>query len=272
MMPDSALPPEGHIPAASAAPLAVRSKSRNWSSAGSRMDRVITAKTDAQTARAFWTMSRSDSDRAFRAARRHSRWVRVLRIALPVVVVGGLGFTAMVSYFNPLRMLTDLPIGIDNLVVSGSKITMEKPRVSGYTHDGRAYDMSAVAAKQDLTKPDLVELHNLNAKLQMEDKSTMQLLADKGVYNAKSEMLELESNIVLSSKSYEGRLNQATINIRSGHVVSNQPVQLKMMKGQLDANQLEITDSGDLVRFSNGVTMTFKMPPPDGQDQEAQAK
>ena len=236
------------------------------------MDRVITAKTDAQTARAFWTMSRSDSDRAFRAARRHSRWVRVLRIAIPVVVVGGLGFTAMVSYFNPLRMLTDLPIGIDNVVVSGSKITMEKPRVSGYTHDGRAYDMSAVAAEQDLTKPDLVELHNLNAKLQMEDKSTMQLLADKGVYNAKSEMLELESNIVLSSKSYEGSLNQATINIRSGHVVSNQPVQLKMMKGQLDANQLEITDSGDLVRFSNGVTMTFKMPPPDGQDQEAQAK
>jgi hypothetical protein len=45
-----------------------------------------------------------------------------------------------------------------------------------------------------------------------------------------------------------------------------------MMKGQLDANQLEITDSGDLVRFSNGVTMTFKMPPPEGQDREAQAK
>jgi lipopolysaccharide export system protein LptC len=236
------------------------------------MDRVITAKTDVHTARAYWTMTRSDSERAFRAARRHSRWVRLLRIAIPFVVLSGLGFTAMVSYFNPLRMLTDLPIGIDNVVVSGSKITMEKPRVSGYTHDGRAYDMSAIAAKQDLTKPDVVELHNLNAKLQMEDKSALQLLADKGVYNAKSEVLELESNIVLSSKSYEGRLNRATIDIRSGHVVSNDPVQLKMMQGRLDANRLEITHSGDLVRFSNGVTMTFKMPPPEGQEQEAQAK
>lgn len=236
------------------------------------MDRVITAKTDVQTARAFWTMSRTDTERAFRVARRHSRWVRLLRIAIPLLVLGGLGFTAMVSYFNPLRMLTDLPIGIDNVVVSGSKITMEKPRVSGFTHDGRAYDMSAVAAKQDLTKPDVVELHNLNAKLQMEDKSILQLLADKGVYNAKSEVLELESNIVLSSKSYEGKLNQATIDIRSGHVVSNDPVQLKMMQGRLDANRLEITDSGDVVRFSNGVTMTFKMPPPEGQGQEAQAK
>ena len=236
------------------------------------MDRVITAKTDLQTARAYWTTSRSDGERAFRAARRHSRWVRLLRVAIPLIVLGGLGFTAMVSFFNPMRMLADLPIGIDNVVVSGSKITMEKPRVSGFTHDGRAYDMSAVAAKQDLTKPDVVELHNLNAKLQMEDKSTLQLLADKGVYNAKSEVLELESNIVLSTKSYEGRLSQASVDIRSGHVVSNDPVQLKMMQGRLDANRLEITDSGDLVRFSNGVTMTFKMPPAEGHEQEAQAK
>ena len=235
------------------------------------MQRVITAKTDLQTARTYWTMSRSDSERAFRAARRHSRWVRLLRVAIPIVVIGGLGFTVAVSYFNPLRMLTDLPIGVDNVVVSGSKITMEKPRVSGFTHDGRAYDMSAVAAKQDLTKPDVVELHNLNAKLQMEDKSSLHLLAEKGLYNAKSEVLELEDNIVLSNKSYEGRLNQATVDIRSGHVVSNEPVQLKMMQGRLDANRLEITDSGDLVRFSNGVTMTFKMPPP-GPEQEAQAK
>jgi lipopolysaccharide export system protein LptC len=236
------------------------------------MDRVITARTDAQTARAYWTMSRADSERAFRAARRHSRWVRLLRLAIPVVVLGGLGFTAMVSYFNPLRMLNDLPIGIDNVVVSGSKITMEKPRVSGYTQEGRAYDMSAVAARQDLTKPDIVELQSLAAKLQMEDQSTMQLVADKGLYNAKSEVLELEKNIVLTSKDYEGLLSQATVEIRSGHVVSKEPVQLKMLQGQLNAKQLEIKDSGDIVRFTGGVSMHFKLPPADQETKEAQAK
>ena len=236
------------------------------------MDRVITAKTDVQTARAYWTMGRSDSERAFRAARRHSRLVRLLRLGIPVIVVGALGFTVFATYFNPLQMLPSLPV-VDNVVISGSKITMEKPRVSGFTHDGRAYDMSAVAARQDLTKPDLVELQDLNAKLQMEDKSTLQLNADKGLYNAKSEVLELEKNIVLTSKSYEGRLSQATVSIRSGHVVSNEPVQLKMMRGQLDAKQLEITDSGDVVRFTGGVSMRFKMPPAaEGQSQEAQAK
>src|SRR5262245_29399187 len=113
------------------------------------MNRVITARTDPETARAYWTMGRRDSDRAFRAARRHSRLVRVLRIAIPAVVVVGLVIVALLTYFNPLRMLAKLPINLNDLVVSGTKITMEQPRMSGFTHDGRAYELTAVAAAQD---------------------------------------------------------------------------------------------------------------------------
>jgi lipopolysaccharide export system protein LptC len=222
------------------------------------MNRVITARADPQTARAYWTMSRADSDRAFRTARRHSRLVRILRVAVPVTVVGALGFTVLLTYFNPLRMLGKLPLNIDNLVVSGTQITMEKPRLSGFTHDSRAYELSAQAAKQDLTKPDLVELQNLHAKVQMQDNSTMVMSAATGLYDAKSETLKLKKDILLSNNQYEGRLSEATVDIRKGNVVSNEPVQLKMLQGQLDANHLEVLDSGDLVRFSNGVTLVLQ--------------
>ena len=50
-------------------------------------------------------------------------------------------------------MLTKLPIDVGNMVVSGTKITMEQPRLSGFTRDGRAYEVTAVAAAQDVTKP-----------------------------------------------------------------------------------------------------------------------
>ena len=103
-------------------------------------------------------MSRGDGERAFRAARRHSRVVRILRVAIPVVVVVGLTGVFLVTYFNPLRMLAKLPIDVGNLVVSGTKVTMEKPHLSGFTSDARAYELSADAAKQDLTKPDMLEL------------------------------------------------------------------------------------------------------------------
>ena len=62
------------------------------------------------------------------------------------------------TYFNPLRMLGKLPVDIGNLVISGTKITMEQPHLSGFTRDARAYELTADAAAQDLTKPDIVEL------------------------------------------------------------------------------------------------------------------
>jgi lipopolysaccharide export system protein LptC len=224
------------------------------------MNRVTTAQTDPQTARAYWTMSRGDSVRAFRAARRHSRAVRILRVAVPLAVVVGFIGIFLITYFNPLRMLARLPIDAGNLVVSGTKITMEQPRLSGFTRDERAYELSADAAKQDLTKPDLIELHNIRAKVQMQDKSTMEMSATAGIYDSKAETLKLDQNIVLSSSTgYRGQLSEAQIDIRKGYVVSERPVAMEMLQGTLKANRLEIIDSGDLVRFDGGVALTLML-------------
>lgn len=224
------------------------------------MNRVITAKADPDAARAYWTMSRSDSERAFRAARRHSRVVRVLRIAIPAVVVIGFVGISLVTWFNPLRMLTALPVDINDMVVSGTKITMEQPRLSGYTKDQRAYEFTAKAAAQDMTKPNIVELHDIRAKIEMQDKSTLSMTAKDGVYDTKSEMLKLEHEILLTSTNgNKGRLSEATIDVRKGNIVSDKPVELEMLQGVLNANRLEIVDSGDLVRFVSGVRMTLML-------------
>lgn len=224
------------------------------------MNRVITARTDAQTARAYWTMSRGDSERAFRAARRHSRMVRVLRIAIPAFVGVVAVVVVLATYLNPLRMLTRLPVNVGDLVVSGSKITMEQPRLSGFTRDARPYEFTADAAAQDLTKPDIIELHNIRAKVQMRDQSTVELSAVNGIYDSKKETLKLDRDIIISSTSgYEGRLSEATVDIRKGNVLSEHPVELKMLQGTLDANRLRIIDSGDRILFENGVRMTLTL-------------
>jgi lipopolysaccharide export system protein LptC len=214
-------------------------------------------------------MGRGDGERAFRSARRHSRAVRILRVAIPLAVV--LGFTGifLITYFNPLRMLANLPIDVGNLVVSGTKITMDHPRLSGFTGDARAYELSADAAKQDLTKPDLIELRNIRAKVQMQDKSTVEVSATNGIYDSKGETLKLNQNIVLSSSTgYRGRLSEAMIDIRKGNVVSERPVEVELLQGTLNANRLEIVDSGDLVRFDGGVKMTLML----GDTAASQAK
>src|ERR1700733_9485928 len=102
----------------------------------------------------------------FAVAARHSRMVRVLRVAVPAAVVLAMAGIVGVSIFNPFRMLLPkLPIDMGNLVVSGTKITMESPHMAGFSTDQRPYEMSAKTATQDLTDPDHVDLNTLRAKV-----------------------------------------------------------------------------------------------------------
>ncbi len=224
------------------------------------MNRVISARTDPETARAHWTMNRRDSARAFKAARRHSRLVRILRVALPLAVAVTFVVITLMTYFNPLRSLSGIPANIGATVVHGSKVTMEQPKLSGFTRDERSYNLTADSAAQDLTKPDIIELNNIRAGIEMKDKSTVHMSALKGVYDSKKEMLKLDSNIKLrSSNGYSGLLSEATVDIKKGDVLSQHPVRINMMHGTLEANRLRITDSGDVIRFDRGVEMTVML-------------
>ena len=93
------------------------------------------------------------------------------------------------SWLDPLKVLVRLPIDSGKLVISGTKITMEAPKLSGYTRDQRWYEMNAKAAAQDVTKPDVVELAEVRAKIETADKSTIFLSAKDGLYNRKTSIL-----------------------------------------------------------------------------------
>lgn len=213
---------------------------------------------ESQIGHSYWTLNRGDNERAFRAARRHSRIVRGLRILLPAIVVITAAGVTLRTYLDPL--LNKLPVRLDKVVVSGSNITMVKPRMSGFTRDGRAYDLTADAAVQNLKKPGTMKLQRIHAKFQMQNNSTVHMTATKGLYDTKADTLKLDDGIFLSSTDgYKGHLSSATIDIRKGHVVSNHPVRLELLQGTLDANRMEITDAGDRILFTQGVKMTMML-------------
>src|SRR5262249_13704129 len=190
---------------------------------------------------------------------RHRCVVRMLGVAVRAAVSFTLVVVILITYLNPLRMLAKLPINIDNLVVSGTKVTMEQPHLSGFTSDARAYELVADTAAQDMTKPDIVELRNIRAKVQMQDKSNMEMTAVTGVYDSKGETLKLAREIVLNTPEYQGRLSEALVDIRNGNVVSDHPVEVKFLQGTLNANRLNIYDSGALLRFHGGVVMDMTL-------------
>jgi len=151
----------------------------------------------------------------FAMAARHSRLVRILRIAVPGAVGLAMAGVIGISIFNPFRMLMPkLPLDMDNLVVSGTKITMEAPHLSGYTPDQRPYEMWAKTAVQDVTDPDRVELHKLRTKLLMQDGSMVKNTVD-----------------------------------------SDEHVDVKLTNGTLSSDRLHITNGGEVVLFEGNVVM-----------------
>jgi lipopolysaccharide export system protein LptC len=199
-------------------------------------------------------------DARFAIAARHSRMVRVLRVAVPAAVILAMTAIAAVSIFNPFRMLLPkLPIDMGNLVVSGTKITMESPHMAGYTPDQRPYEVWAKTATQDVTDPDHVDLKTLRAKVLMEDRSTTIILdALNGLMDTKQQLLDLHKDIFLqSSTGYEARLSQAFVDMAKGTVTSEEHVDVKLLNGTLTSDRLRITGGGEVVRFEGNVVMNL---------------
>jgi lipopolysaccharide export system protein LptC len=197
-------------------------------------------------------------DARFRVAARHSRMVRFLRIAVPAVVLLSLASILLTSIFNPFRMLLPiLPVDMDNLVVSGTKITMESPHLSGYTAtDRRPYEVWAKTATQDVTDPDRVDLKTLRAKVLNADQSTVTLDAREGLMNNKDQQLDLHHDIFLQTSSgYEARMDQAFVDMGKGTVTSDSHVDVKLTNGTLSSDRLRITGGGDVIRFEGNVVM-----------------
>jgi lipopolysaccharide export system protein LptC len=207
----------------------------------------------------------------FAAAARHSRMVRLLRVAVPAAVLLALASIVLIQvFFNPFWIpMPKLPVDISNLVVSGTKITMETPHLAGFSTDQRPYEVWAKSAIQDLTDPDHVELRTLRAKVMMEDKSTVTMDARTGFFDSKQQMLDLRKDIFLqSSTGYEAKLSQAYIDINKGTVTSDEHVDVKLLNGTLSADRLRIINSGEIVRFEGNVVMNLVMESPPAPEPE----
>ncbi len=212
----------------------------------------------APTSRAPRQIGRSDGDRVFRAAARHSRFVRFLRFAIPAGIAAIVAILLVATFFNPFRLIAAFPIDPGKISLSGTKIVMELPRLNGFTTDSRPYELTARAAAQDLTKPEVLELKDISALVVLKDGQRVTIKSINGVYDTKGEMLRLNDHITLNSTSgYEGRLSEATVNVASGNIVSESPVELKLPNGVLNANRLEVIENGALILFGGGVELTL---------------
>jgi lipopolysaccharide export system protein LptC len=204
--------------------------------------------------------------RAYAKARRHSRWVRFFRFAIPVGATLAIGAVAVIAVFDPFGRMGNLTLGPVRL--EGTKIKMEEPRLTGYRKDARGYEVTAVAALQDVRKPTIIELKEMRGRMTMDQEGTQAYLtAATGVFDTQKEQLELQSDIhVRTDKDQEAWLKSAKADFKAGTMSSKEPVRVRLPNATVEADSLDITDSGKVITFIGSVrTVIENAPPPQSQ-------
>lgn len=195
---------------------------------------------------------------AFQDAKRHSRRVYFLRRVLPAL--GGITviLTALWLWFDPLRYVRELPVQVGALKISGTKLTMEAPRLNGFSKDGSPYTITAASAAQDLTKTSVIELTRIVGKFTRDDRGETVLTARRGVYDSKEEKMHLYGGIDIKSGEYSGKLNDAVGEPKKGHLVTENPVSVIFTDGNLRSDRLEVFDHGKSAVFEGNVVLNLK--------------
>jgi lipopolysaccharide export system protein LptC len=203
------------------------------------------------------------SARAFAAARRHSRLVRILRTALIFGVVGGIAaLTGLGLYRTFGSALGQLSIG--ELSIDGTKITMDRPRLTGARPDGGAYVINAAKAIQDIKDPTDVDLVGIDGDIDPPDRDTLHLTATSGHYDSSQERLDLSGVVRLKNSSYSIDLRSAHIDFKTGSYSSREPVTVVTAAGaSITADSGSARDNGKEITFEGHAKTTIR---PSGAD------
>jgi len=198
--------------------------------------------------------------RAQKAARRHSRAVRFLRIFLPAV--GALIFAGMIGLIVVFNYLTDLGIGAVSLTSDG--LVMHRPELSG--HDGdRSYKVTANRAVQRLSNPMIIDLEMIRADIVPSPDQTARITALKGTFDNTEETLRLYDGLQIEwSEGYTVDLSEVTVDLKTGAVRTDEPISIRSDKGTIRAGRLSYDQDAGKVRFTDGIKMTLQ-PPEQGK-------
>ncbi|WP_208999991.1 LPS export ABC transporter periplasmic protein LptC [Roseibium hamelinense] len=176
---------------------------------------------------------RADS-RAQKSARRHSFFVRFLRIALP-----GLGLLVLAGMIGLVILFNILSgIGGAGVTLTSDGLVMHKPELSGNDGD-RSYKVSAVRAIQRLSDPRVIDLETIRAEIDLGADQSAKITALNGTYDNAAETLRLYDGIQLEwSEGYAVDLREVAIDLKTGALTTDDPLIIRSDRGSIEAGQL----------------------------------
>jgi lipopolysaccharide export system protein LptA len=197
--------------------------------------------------------------RAFAAAQRHSRLVRLLRVLLPLAALTTLGIYGVVITVSWMASAGKFKVGA--VEITADDLTMKDPSYFDVTSDGR-YEVRAKRAVVAFNKKEPIKLVEVSGDLTQTSGVVTKLKAKRGLFdNAKGELELFDGIEIDGSNGMMARLSRAMIYSKEGKVVSTDPVSALMPTGSVQAAAMTMSTKTRLVQFRKDVAVRL-MPQP----------
>jgi len=188
-----------------------------------------------------------DEERTTHVNRAYSGFVRSLRFILPLVAIV---MTLIVVTWDEAGQRVE-PLRKEQVIPASENIQNEllKPVFNSIDDKNQPYTVTADRAVQGRDNPDVVELDRPVAELALNDGGKIKGQAASGLYEQKSEKLNLEGGVqILHSNGYTMNTEELRIDLATQKAYSGRDVTITGPDGTLNATGLEgDTNMGSLI-------------------------
>lgn len=195
-----------------------------------------------------------------RRVRRYSRWVRGMKVALPL---GALALMAAIFFGARDRGdLNDL-FTAEELATLGAGLKLDNPRFAGVTGRGESFTVRADWALPDSAMPLVIALEKPRGEIALADGRKLTGTASTGQILRLERQLILEGSVVLdTSDGYHLETERLELDMESKAVHAPGPVSGAGPNGAIESGSLRVEAAGkaggpDKIWFENRVRLVF---------------
>lgn len=209
-------------------------------------DRPIRTNTDEWQARIPATLA---------GAERYSRFVRTMRIILPVSAFGIISL--VIGYSITGKPKVQIATTYQSREETAGYVSMTAPRFNGIDIDGRYYIVTADEAIRPAGPRDRIELSRVHAEVKEDGQARLALNADKGTVDADNSQLTFGPAVWVDLQDgFTLETDHAFADLGAGTIRGDTPVRGTSPFGTFSADRFEITRSSQSVRLIGHVRFT----------------
>lgn len=194
---------------------------------------------------------------AFRAAQRHSRRVRLLRLLVPAA--GVLAVLLVIgTWWHSIARAPDLAVTDVTMTTDG--IAMDAPVLRGEDDAGRPYTLRAREAYQTLSTNPVFTLLDLQGDMMLDDGEAVFLRAPQARFDSATGLARFEEGAVELTLSSGGQafLGVTQVDLDAGTIASDERVAVATGEVTLEAGGMQAFDAGERLLFTGGVYMVVR--------------